>query len=78
MSWGTDNTIFLKDVLLIATTAKAHLIRTVDDAEVWIPKSQIKDIVLGKDLKDEKSGNMVKEIITLEIPDWLAEKNNLY
>lgn len=78
MSWGTDNTIFLKDILLLATTAKAYLIRTMDDAEVWIPKSQVKDIVFGKDLKDDKTGHMVKEITTIEIPTWLAEKNNLY
>lgn len=78
MSWGTENTIFLKDILLIATTAKAYLVRSTDDAEVWIPKSQVKEIIFGQDLKDEKTGHQVKEISVLEIPTWLAEKNNLY
>lgn len=78
MSWRTDNTVFLKDILLLATSAKAYLIRTEDDAEVWIPKSQVKEIVFGRDLKDDKTGNPVKEITVLEIPTWLAEKNNLY
>lgn len=78
MSWKTDSTVFLRDLLLIATTAKAYLVRSTDDAETWIPKSQVKEIIFGKDLKDDRTGNMVKEITVLEIPTWLAEKNNLY
>lgn len=72
-----DSTITLNDFYLIASTDKAILIRDCDERKVWIPRSKIIDIIYGKDLKDTETGLPVKEIRSIEIPEWLASNNDL-
>lgn len=46
-------------------TEKALLVVNADGEKVWVPKSQCDNI----EYKDNA--------VTFEIPDWLADKNNL-
>jgi hypothetical protein len=63
------------DVMLIASTDKAYLIRNVENEEVWVPKSQVEHIEFGRDLKE--NGKSVKEITRMTMPEWIAEKKGL-
>lgn len=64
-------------MILVTSTARAYLIRTDDDEEIWIPKSQVIDIQFGKDVADDESGQPVKEIKEMTIPQWLADEKGL-
>jgi len=59
------------DLLLITETNLAYLVRNEDGDEEWIPKSQVINIIFGdsKEINEEP----VKEILSLEVPQWLAE-----
>lgn len=49
----------------VRETEKAILIRTKDDEEHWIPKSQIKNSVT------------IGETVEMVIPEWLAEEKGI-
>lgn len=71
-------TVTLNNFYLINATEKAILICDEgNDRECWIPRSQIVDIEYGRDLPDSERGISVKEIIWIEIPEWLAAQNDL-
>ena len=73
-----DNISTIEEALLIGSTILAYHIRSLDGHECWIPKSQVSYCRFGKDLADDKNpGQMAKEIEEMDIPRWLAEKNNL-
>lgn len=66
-----DNLVVLEDLWLVSETEKAYLIRTtVSDGDIWIPKSQVREIQFGKSITDDDEE--LKEIIQLELPEWLA------
>ena len=73
---SSKETTHVSDLVLLHSTVAAHLFQTHDGEKVWIPKSQVKSIALGKDIvgADRKT---VKEVTDLEIPLWLAEKNGM-
>lgn len=74
----SDETVELKNFYLIQSTEKALFIS--DDGgerRCWIPRSQVIDIKYGRDLKDDETGLPVKEILLIEIPEWLAVRNEL-
>lgn len=64
------------DLTLLHSTDKAYLVRTVDDEEIWIPKSLVEYIDLG-DSFDDDEGRRCCEINVLEIPEWLADDKGL-
>lgn len=68
--------VMIENITLLHATDKAYLIKNLEGTEVWIPKSQVTYIALGKEIIEK--GKPVKEIIEMEIPQWLAEKNDLY
>ncbi|MFA6100375.1 MAG: hypothetical protein WC750_05940 [Patescibacteria group bacterium] len=72
----SQETIELYDLILVHSTSRAYLVRSEDGSECWIPKSQVKDIELGKDVVGD-DGNILKEINSLTIPEWLAENHGL-
>lgn len=53
----------------IAQTDKAVLVQIWDE-EVWLPKSQIKN--LGEILEDLDDPTHMRDCLTVTIPDWLA------
>ena len=57
-------------LIYTAETEKALGVRQTEDEEdlIWLPKSQIEF-----DGKEYRRG----QVITVTIPDWLAEKHNL-
>ncbi len=71
-----DDTVFIENLILINSTAKAYLVRDEDGDDVWIPRSQVIGITFGKDII--VNGMPAKEILELELPQWLAEDKNLY
>lgn len=75
--WKDKQTAIITDLILIHSTNAAYLVRNHDGAKIWIPQSLVFNINLGNDVKDSESGLMVKEIDSLEIPFWLAKKNNM-
>jgi 5,10-methenyltetrahydromethanopterin hydrogenase len=72
-----NDIVTLEDLVLVHTTDKAYLVRDDDGEESWIPKSQVTNISFGKDIDPGDDGETLKEIIELEIPQWLADKLNL-
>lgn len=72
-----DNiTVVLENLELIHYTEKAYLVKNFEGTEAWIPKSQVQYIKFGE--KEVIDGKGIKGILEMEIPQWLAEKNNLY
>ena len=80
MSWDDKEEpelVTLHDGLtLLYTTEKAYLIRDKVGDEIWIPKSQVNDIVLGK-IYRSATGKYAKEIVSITLPEWLAEDKGL-
>ena len=74
---GSNESTVIRDLLLLTSTDKAYLVRMPDDDQVWIPKSQVRDIQFGKELWDDAQGRNVKEIESLEIPEWLAQDKGM-
>lgn len=77
MGWDEDETVIVENLFLITSTDKAYLVRTIEDEEVWIPKSQVLNINFGKEIFDDEKGANIKEIDSIEIPVWLAEDKGL-
>jgi hypothetical protein len=73
---GRNESTIIFDLMLVHSTNMAYLVRDVDDNEAWIPKSQVRDISFGDDISDDQ-GNRLKEILSIEIPIWLAEDKGL-
>ena len=73
----------LHKLLLWKTTEKAVLVsrdenKAVedywDDEKFWLPKSHIKDC---DDIFDDFDGSEPGVVCSIEVPQWLAEKNDL-
>ena len=64
----------IQDLTWVAETEKAYLVRDPGGKEHWLPKSQVSAIDFGAELPGKK-GKTEKEIISLTLPEWLAEKN---
>ena len=60
----------------VTYTDKAILIND-GDQEVWIPQSQINDVTYDRDDAEEWEDLEPGDSLTIEIPEWLAEKNGL-
>lgn len=69
------DTIVFNDLVLLQETARAYLVKDEGDNKAWIPKSQIINIEFGDNI--EIDGMPAKEIMSLEIPVWLADKTEL-
>lgn len=69
--------VIIENLFLVHSTDKAYLVRDDDDKEIWIPKSQVSHISFGEDIDPGNDGEILKEIIELEIPKWLAEDKGL-
>lgn len=69
--------IELTDLICKVETAKAYLLTNSDGVEVWIPKSQVINILFGDDVIDDKTHKKMREVTVVTIPEWLANKNNL-
>lgn len=67
----------ISDLILIQSTNSAYLFETIDNQKFWIPKSQVDNISFGKNLDHSETGMPCKEVIDLEIPDWIARQENL-
>ncbi len=65
-------TRILEDLILITETDLAYLVRNDEGDEEWIPKSQVVSIKFGENKEIDEAP--VKEILELEIPEWLADK----
>lgn len=70
---SNDDTIDIRDLLLIKETDLAYCFQDVDGHKAWIPKSQIKSMTRGNQTHDGKT-----KIPILEIPQWLADEKELF
>ena len=57
------------DVTIVVETDQAILVDHGTDKEVWIPKSQISD--------QSKDPYQEGDTLEIEIPEWLANKNDM-
>jgi len=73
---GNDDTVFIENLILIHSTPRAFLVRNEDGDDCWIPRSQVINIDFGKDIII--GGLPAKEILEIELPEWLANDKNLY
>ena len=72
----SNEVVNISNLTWVAETEKAYLIRDAKGKENWIPKSQIKAIEYGNEVPGKK-GKTEKEILSLTMAQWLAEKLNL-
>jgi len=70
-------TTIIEDLVLVHSTDQAYLVRDDQGEEYWIPKSQVVSISFGENIDLGNDGEILKEIIELEIPEWLAEDKGL-
>ena len=70
-----QETVEIYDLLLRTETEKAYLI-IYEGLEKWIPKSQVSYIEFGEK-KAVPDDRMLKEIIRMEIPLWIAEEKGM-
>lgn len=71
MSYLDDEGCIIEDLVLVAETPLAYLLRRDEDDQEWVPKSQILDIDFGES-HDDEDGRPVKDVRSVEIPLWLA------
>lgn len=67
--------VALSDLFLVHETHGAYLIETVESQQHWIAKSLVEDIDFGEEIREVD--RKYTEIISLEIPEWLAEQKGL-